>query len=74
MWQTQIPPDGFGFDISIIKNMSQNTKNRQSIIYSLLPERSERLLDVGCGPINPSYPYADKATYVTCVDWKLQAN
>jgi 2-polyprenyl-3-methyl-5-hydroxy-6-metoxy-1,4-benzoquinol methylase len=45
---------------------------RSSIIRSLLPEHTERLLDVGCGPITSGYPYADKAPHVTCVDWKLQ--
>jgi 2-polyprenyl-3-methyl-5-hydroxy-6-metoxy-1,4-benzoquinol methylase len=47
---------------------------RTSIIRSLLPEHSERLLDVGCGPITPDYPYADKAPRVTCVDWNLKVS
>jgi 2-polyprenyl-3-methyl-5-hydroxy-6-metoxy-1,4-benzoquinol methylase len=45
---------------------------RTSIIRSLLPENSERLLDVGCGPITSDYPYADKALRVTCVDWRIR--
>jgi 2-polyprenyl-3-methyl-5-hydroxy-6-metoxy-1,4-benzoquinol methylase len=47
---------------------------RTSIICSLLPERPERLLDVGCGPINSDYPYAEKARHVTCIDWSLRAS
>jgi 2-polyprenyl-3-methyl-5-hydroxy-6-metoxy-1,4-benzoquinol methylase len=46
---------------------------RTSIIRSLLPERSEGLLDIGCGPITSDYPYADKALRVTCIDWNLKA-
>jgi SAM-dependent methyltransferase len=49
-----------------------HARHRASIIRELLPERSDRLLDVGCGPITSDYPYADKATRVTCVDWKLR--
>ena len=49
-------------------------KGRTSIIRSLLPEHSERLLDIGCGPIGSSYAYADKASRVTCVDWNLKAS
>ncbi len=45
---------------------------RTSIIRSLLPERSEGLLDIGCGPITSDYPYADKALRVTCIDWNLK--
>jgi 2-polyprenyl-3-methyl-5-hydroxy-6-metoxy-1,4-benzoquinol methylase len=45
---------------------------RTSVIRSLLPERPERLLDVGCGPITSDYPYADKAVRVTCIDWNLK--
>jgi len=52
--------------------MNQKAKNRKQIICSLLPEQSEKLMDVGCGPILPSYPYADKAKQVTCLDWKLK--
>jgi SAM-dependent methyltransferase len=47
---------------------------RTLIIRSLLPECSERLLDVGCGPLDSDYPYADKALRVTCVDWNLHAS
>jgi 2-polyprenyl-3-methyl-5-hydroxy-6-metoxy-1,4-benzoquinol methylase len=47
---------------------------RTSIIRSLLPEYSERLLDVGCGPISSEYAYADKASRVTCIDWKLKTS
>jgi 2-polyprenyl-3-methyl-5-hydroxy-6-metoxy-1,4-benzoquinol methylase len=47
---------------------------RTLVIRSLLPERSVRLLDVGCGPITPDYPYADKASCVTCVDWNLRSS
>jgi 2-polyprenyl-3-methyl-5-hydroxy-6-metoxy-1,4-benzoquinol methylase len=46
---------------------------RTLIIRSLLPECSDRLLDVGCGPITSDYPYADKALHVTCIDWHLKA-
>src|SRR5664280_978133 len=52
--------------------MAVNATRRTSVIYSLLPKRSERLIDVGCGPITTAYPYADKAGLVTCVDWKLR--
>ncbi len=47
---------------------------RTLVIRSLLPQNSERLLDVGCGPISSDYPYADKASRVTCVDWNLKAS
>jgi 2-polyprenyl-3-methyl-5-hydroxy-6-metoxy-1,4-benzoquinol methylase len=52
--------------------MNQKANNRKQIICSLLPEESEKLMDVGCGPILPSYPYAEKAKQVTCLDWKLK--
>ena len=42
------------------------------MIGSLLPKRSERLMDVGCGPVAASYSFADKAVRVTCVDCKLR--
>src|SRR5262249_44892986 len=45
--------------------------HRKLAVRSLLPDRSERLLDVGCGPVTPSYPYSDMAVRVTCIDWKL---
>jgi 2-polyprenyl-3-methyl-5-hydroxy-6-metoxy-1,4-benzoquinol methylase len=45
---------------------------RRAIVRSLLPERPERLLDVGCGPITSEYPFADKALRVTCIDWNLK--
>jgi predicted SAM-dependent methyltransferase len=32
---------------------------------------SERLLDVGCGPVLPDYAYADKARHILCIDWNL---
>jgi len=51
--------------------MNQIANNRKQVICSLLPEQSEKLMDVGCGPILPSYPYAEKAKQVTCLDWKL---
>jgi SAM-dependent methyltransferase len=51
--------------------MSVNSNSRTSIIRTLLPEHSERLLDIGCGPISSDYPYIDKALRVTCVDWNL---
>ena len=35
---------------------------RTLVIRSLFPQRSDRLLDVGCGPISSDYPYADKAS------------
>jgi SAM-dependent methyltransferase len=47
---------------------------RTSIICSLLPEHPERLLDVGCGPIDCNYPYAGKARHVTCIDWSPRSN
>lgn len=47
---------------------------RTLVIRSLLPECSERLLDVGCGPLTPDYAYADKALRVTCIDWNLKAS
>lgn len=46
---------------------------RKAIVRSLLPERPERLLDIGCGPITSEYPFADKALRVTCIDWNLKA-
>jgi SAM-dependent methyltransferase len=52
--------------------MPINTTYRTQIVRSLIPDRSERLIDVGCGPITPNYPYADKALRVTCIDWKLK--
>jgi SAM-dependent methyltransferase len=45
---------------------------RTSIVRSLLPERAELLVDVGCGPINSDYPFADKALRVICIDWNLR--
>lgn len=50
----------------------QNVNHRTTIIRSLLPEQSGRLLDVGCGPVASDYPYADKALQITCIDWNLQ--
>jgi hypothetical protein len=52
--------------------MSVNAAYRASIIRSLLPKRSERLMDVGCGPVTAAYLFPDKAARVTCVDWKLR--
>jgi 2-polyprenyl-3-methyl-5-hydroxy-6-metoxy-1,4-benzoquinol methylase len=52
--------------------MAINATHRQRVNRSLLPARSERLLDVGCGPITADYAYADKAAMVTCVDWKIR--
>jgi SAM-dependent methyltransferase len=52
--------------------MPSRLKGRTSIIRSLLPEYSERLLEVGCGPLTSDYSYKDKASCVTCVDWNLQ--
>lgn len=52
--------------------MAVNALQRTSIIRSLLPQQSERLIDIGCGPVTSAYPYADKAGHVTCVDWKLK--
>jgi SAM-dependent methyltransferase len=52
--------------------MALNT--RTLVIRSLLPGCSERLLDVGCGPLTAEYAYADKALRVTCVDWNLKAS
>lgn len=51
--------------------MSVNGLHRNLMVCSLLPDRSFRLLDIGCGPLTPSYFYSDKALQVTCVDWKL---
>jgi 2-polyprenyl-3-methyl-5-hydroxy-6-metoxy-1,4-benzoquinol methylase len=47
---------------------------RAAVIRSLLPECCGRLLDVGCGPLDAEYPYADKALQVTCVDWNIRAS
>src|SRR5260370_37003548 len=52
--------------------MAINESQRSSIICSLLPDRIERLIDVGCGPITPDYPYAKRAEQITCIDWKLK--
>jgi 2-polyprenyl-3-methyl-5-hydroxy-6-metoxy-1,4-benzoquinol methylase len=41
---------------------------RTSIICSMLPAHSSRLLDIGCGPVNANYTFARKAAQVTCVD------
>ncbi len=41
---------------------------RTSIIRSLLPKSSGRILDVGCGPLSLAYPFADKAESITCID------
>jgi 2-polyprenyl-3-methyl-5-hydroxy-6-metoxy-1,4-benzoquinol methylase len=47
---------------------------RTLAIRSLLPDCCDQLLDVGCGPIISDYPYADKASHVTCVDWNLKTS
>ena len=52
--------------------MNVNGLHRRITVNSLLPDQSDRLLDVGCGPISPSYLYCNRAAHVTCVDWKLQ--
>jgi 2-polyprenyl-3-methyl-5-hydroxy-6-metoxy-1,4-benzoquinol methylase len=52
--------------------MAINATHRTSVISALLPKLSERLMDVGCGPITAAYPYAEKAVLVTCIDWKLR--
>ncbi len=52
--------------------MAVNAVYRASVIRSLLPKRSERLMDVGCGPITAAYTFADSAALITCVDWKLR--
>ncbi len=52
--------------------MAVNALYRTSVVRSLLPANSDQLLDVGCGTIGPTYPYADHAASVTCVDWKLR--
>lgn len=44
---------------------------RKSIIRDLVPQGTDRLLDVGCGPIFPNYAYADKAKAISCVDWNM---
>lgn len=44
---------------------------RKKVVRSLLPEQSNRLLDVGSGPIFPDYAYSDKANAVTCADWNI---
>jgi SAM-dependent methyltransferase len=46
---------------------------RKQVIRSMVPHGVTKLLDVGCGPVFPSYPYADLAQSVTCVDWNLKA-
>ena len=45
---------------------------RTSIIRSLMPKHCERILDVGCGPLSSSYPFADKADQVTCIDFSIK--
>ena len=52
--------------------MPVNATHRISVIRSLLPESSERLMDIGCGPVTAAYSFADKAVHITCIDWKLQ--
>jgi 2-polyprenyl-3-methyl-5-hydroxy-6-metoxy-1,4-benzoquinol methylase len=47
---------------------------RTLVIRSLSPECSERLLDVGSGPLTSDYDYADRVLRVTCVDWNLKAS
>jgi SAM-dependent methyltransferase len=53
-------------------SMSVNALHRKLTVNSLLPERCECLLDVGCGPVTPGYLYAERAEHVTCLDWKLR--
>lgn len=50
--------------------MTQSAIERRSIIRRLLPEHSDRLLDIGSGPVNALYPYRDKASHITCIDWR----
>lgn len=45
--------------------------HRKSIVHGLIPPDTDRLLDVGCGPILSDYAYADRAKSVLCVDWNL---
>src|SRR3954470_3699070 len=52
--------------------MPYNALHRTSVILSLIPQESDRLLDVGCGPITGSYPYASRAKEAVCTDWKLK--
>lgn len=51
--------------------MEQAEQNRRENIARLLPPRSKRLLDIGCGPINSKYAYAPYADHITCLDWKM---
>ena len=41
-------------------------------MLSLIPQKSDKLLDVGCGPITNAYPYANRAKEAICTDWKLK--
>jgi SAM-dependent methyltransferase len=52
--------------------MPYNAIHRTSVILSLIPEQSDRLLDVGSGPITSLYPYAGRARETVCIDWKLK--
>lgn len=51
--------------------MSYNAHYRTSVILSLIPALSDRLLDVGCGPVTEAYPYSSRAKDAVCTDWKL---
>lgn len=42
------------------------------MIRNLMPQGCANLLDVGCGPLTPHYPYAGLAEQITCVDWKIR--
>jgi SAM-dependent methyltransferase len=52
--------------------MPYNAVHRTSVILSLIPQQSDTLLDVGCGPITDAYPYANRAREAVCTDWKLK--
>lgn len=52
--------------------MTANALHRKLIVGSLLPDKSERLLDIGSGPVTATYPYRDKSVHVTCIDWRLR--
>jgi SAM-dependent methyltransferase len=51
--------------------MDTNGLHRKLVVRSLLSERRDSLLDIGCGPISSSYFYAQQADHITCIDWKL---
>lgn len=45
---------------------------RSSVVRSLIPPSSKRLLDIGCGPVSTDYAFAPYAETVVAVDWRLE--